>query len=61
MPTTEPQPAAEANPTSLWTRWIRLSHSLGAKLIILLLGALVVIFALLGYLSLQLHLSLIHI
>ncbi|HEV2469100.1 MAG TPA: ATP-binding protein [Candidatus Sulfotelmatobacter sp.] len=36
-------------------RWIRLTHSLSAKLNILLLGAMVVIFALLGYLNVRLH------
>src|SRR5581483_5859092 len=55
MPTTDPQPGQQANPESLWTHWIRLSHSLSAKLVLVLLSALVFIFALLGYLSLQLH------
>ncbi len=36
-------------------RWFRLSHSLSAKLNILLLGAMFVIFALLGYLNVRLH------
>lgn len=36
-------------------RWLRLTHSLSAKLNILLLGAMVVIFALLGYLNVRLH------
>lgn len=36
-------------------RWFRLSHSLSAKLNLLLLGAMVVIFALLGYLNVRLH------
>ena len=36
-------------------RWIRLSRSLSAKLIVLLLSMLLIIFALLGYLSLRLH------
>ncbi len=36
-------------------RWIRLTHSLSAKLNILLLGAMVVIFALLGYVNVRLH------
>jgi two-component system, NtrC family, sensor kinase len=57
MPTTDRQPGAQANPESLWKYWIRLSHSLGAKLIAVLLSALVLIFALLGYLSLRLNRS----
>src|ERR1700745_1770492 len=36
-------------------KWERLSHSLGVKLISLLLAVMVVIFALLGYLNIQLH------
>jgi len=36
-------------------RWIRLTHSLSAKLNVLLLGAMVAIFALLGYLNVRLH------
>jgi hypothetical protein len=36
-------------------RWLRLSLTLSAKLNILLLGAMVVIFALLGYLNARLH------
>ena len=36
-------------------RWFRLTHSLSAKLNLLLLGAMVVIFALLGYLNIRLH------
>jgi two-component system, NtrC family, sensor kinase len=36
-------------------RWFRLTHSLSAKLNVLLLGAMVVIFALLGYLNVRLH------
>src|SRR6201993_1020775 len=36
-------------------RWFRVSHSLSAKLNILLLGAMVAIFALLGYLNVRLH------
>jgi len=36
-------------------RWQRLSHSLSAKLNLLLLGAMVIIFALLGYLNVSLH------
>jgi two-component system NtrC family sensor kinase len=37
------------------SRWLRLSLTLSAKLNILLLGAMVVIFALLGYLNVRLH------
>lgn len=55
MPTTDSQSGTQANPESTWTRWIRLSRSLSAKLILVLLSALVFIFALLGYLSLRLH------
>jgi len=44
-----------ANPESIWRNWIRLSQSLSAKLIALLLSALILIFGLLGYLSLRLH------
>jgi len=36
-------------------RWIRLTHSLSIKLNVLLLGAMVAIFALLGYLNVRLH------
>ena len=36
-------------------RWLRLTLTLSAKLNILLLGAMVVIFALLGYLNVRLH------
>ena len=36
-------------------RWKRLGQSLSAKLIALLLGAMIVIFALLGYLNIRLH------
>jgi two-component system, NtrC family, sensor kinase len=36
-------------------RWYRLTHSLSAKLNLLLLGAMVVIFALLGYVNVRLH------
>lgn len=36
-------------------RWHRLTHSLSAKLNLLLLGAMVVIFGLLGYLNVRLH------
>lgn len=43
----------ETEPTR--RRWLRLTHSLSAKLNMLLLGAMVVIFALLGYLNIRLH------
>src|SRR5271165_181880 len=36
-------------------RWLRWTHSLSAKLNLLLLGAMVAIFALLGYLNIRLH------
>jgi hypothetical protein len=36
-------------------RWLRLTPTLSAKLNLLLLGAMVVIFALLGYLNVRLH------
>ena len=45
MPETEPRRR----------QWDRLSHSLSAKLISLLLAVMVVVFALLGYLNVQLH------
>lgn len=38
-----------------WQRSLSLSHSLGAKLTLLLLGAMVAIFALLGYATIRLH------
>jgi two-component system NtrC family sensor kinase len=38
-------------------RWERLTHRLSTKLIVLLLGAMMVIFALLGYLNIRLHRS----
>jgi two-component system NtrC family sensor kinase len=37
------------------SRWFRLSHSLSTKLNVLLLGAMLLIFALLGYLNVRLH------
>ncbi len=37
------------------SRWFRLTHSLSAKLNLLLLGAMLVIFALLGYMNVRLH------
>ena len=36
-------------------QWLRLTHSLSAKLNLLLLGAMVVIFSLLGYVNVRLH------
>lgn len=36
-------------------QWLRLTHSLSAKLNLLLLGAMVIIFALLGYVNVRLH------
>ncbi|HUA16454.1 MAG TPA: ATP-binding protein [Verrucomicrobiae bacterium] len=36
-------------------QWYRLTHSLSAKLNVLLLGAMILIFALLGYLNVRLH------
>src|SRR6185369_9571046 len=55
MLTTDTQAGFKTNPEPFWTRWIRLSHSLGAKLVILMLTVMVMIFALLGYASLRLH------
>jgi len=43
----------EIEPTR--ARWTRLTHSLSAKLVTLLLASMVVIFALLGYLNIRLH------
>jgi len=43
----------ETEPTR--SRWLRLTLTLSAKLNILLLGAMIVIFALLGYLNVRLH------
>ncbi len=54
MPTTEVQ-LDKANPVTALRRWVRLSHSLGTKLIVFLLSAMIVIFALLGYGTLHLH------
>ena len=45
MPETEPTRA----------HWTRLTHSLGAKLITLLLATMVLVFSLLGYLNIRLH------
>ena len=55
MPTTESKSESEANPVPVLGRWVRLSHSLGTKLILFLLSAMVIIFALLGYGTLLLH------
>src|SRR3954469_7634970 len=57
MPTTDDNSSAQANPETYWSYWVRLSRSLSAKLILVMLGALVPIFALLGYASLRLHRS----
>jgi len=54
MPTTEHNPE-KANPEPFSRRWVRLTHSLGTKLIIFMLSGMVVIFALLGYGALHLH------
>jgi len=48
MPTTEPKPPSSG-------RWLRLSRSLSAKLIVTLGAAMVVTFAALGYLNIRLH------
>ncbi|HUK87452.1 MAG TPA: ATP-binding protein [Terriglobales bacterium] len=48
MPTTEPKPPSPG-------RWLRLSRSLSAKLIVTLGAAMVVTFAALGYLNIRLH------
>src|SRR5271166_3371239 len=45
----------ETRPTRIRLRWQRLTSSISAKLIGLLLAAMVVIFALLGYLNIRLH------
>src|SRR4051812_3027165 len=55
MPTTESQSETTANPESFLRRWVRLTHSLGTKLIVFLLSAMVIIFSLLGYGALHLH------
>src|SRR3954447_21135355 len=55
MPTTEDKAKPQAAPEKLTHRFIRLWHSLGTKLIIVLLSALVLIFALLGYGAIRLH------
>jgi two-component system NtrC family sensor kinase len=55
MPTTERKFEPGANPEPFLRRWVRLSHSLGTKLIVFLLSAMVIIFAMLGYATLHLH------
>jgi two-component system, NtrC family, sensor kinase len=45
----------ETEPTRKLSRWKRLTHSIGAKLICSLLAAMIGIFALLGYLNTRLH------
>jgi two-component system, NtrC family, sensor kinase len=55
MPMTEDQSERRAETEPSRGRWFRLSRSLGAKLVVLMLSALVAIFALLGYASLRLH------
>src|SRR5208337_1450487 len=45
----------ETRPTRIRLRWQRLTSSISAKLIGLLLAVMVVIFALLGYLNIRLH------
>jgi two-component system NtrC family sensor kinase len=55
MPTTEVESVNRANPRPFWAKWIRLSQSLGAKLVILMLTTMVITFALLGYATLRLH------
>jgi two-component system NtrC family sensor kinase len=55
MPTTEDKSERQASSEPLRGRWIRLSRSLGSKLALVMLSAMVVTFALLGYGSLRLH------
>jgi two-component system NtrC family sensor kinase len=55
MPTTDSNYESEENPMRRTLRWVLQGHSLGAKLIIFLLSAMVIIFALLGYGTLHLH------
>jgi two-component system NtrC family sensor kinase len=55
MLTTDSKTERQAIPHSIRWRWPRLFHSLGTKLIIFLLSAMVIIFALLGYGTLHLH------
>ena len=45
--------APETNPAS--NRWSRVARSLSARLIVLLVAAMIGIFALLGYLNIRLH------
>lgn len=54
MPTTNSQPEWQADPP-FTERWVRLSHSLGTKLSLMMLSAMVVIFAFLGFATLRLH------
>lgn len=51
MPTTD-QPVSSAPPPG---RWVRLSRSVSAKLVVLLLVAMAAIFAVLGYVNIRLH------
>ena len=46
---------ASGHVTGRTTRWSRLGNTLSARLIVLLLAGMVVIFALLGYLNIRLH------
>ena len=46
---------ASGNDSGLTVRWSRLGNTLSARLIVLLLAGMVVIFALLGYLNIRLH------
>jgi two-component system, NtrC family, sensor kinase len=55
MPTTNVQPEPQADPLHSNGRWVRLSHSLGTKLALMMLTVMVIIFALLGYATLRLH------
>ncbi|HWR13955.1 MAG TPA: ATP-binding protein [Terriglobales bacterium] len=55
MPTTDKQPERQAKPVSFHGRWTRLSHSLGTKLSLIMLSAMVVIFVFLGFATLRLH------
>ncbi len=49
------EPPGESRFWSRWGRWRRLGHSLGTKLTVVLLAAMVVIFSGLGYLNIRLH------
>ena len=55
MPTTDTHNTGKANFEPFWARGVRLSRSLGAKLVVLMLTAMVITFALLGYATLRLH------